>query len=72
MLNKEKVMTKKIVKKSKHVRLLEGLVNGKTYTLGQIKTQFKAANPADVVYKLRKLGVDVITTQKNDKTYYSL
>lgn len=65
-------MKKTAVKKSKHVRLLESLMKGKTFTVSQIRSQFKSGNPYDVVAKLRKMGVDVKTTERNNKTVYQL
>ena len=65
-------MSKQPVVKSKHVRLLESLVKGNNYSVAQIKSQFKAKNPYDVILKLRQKGVCIDTYQKNGKTFYKL
>lgn len=52
--------------KPKHIKLLEAFVKGKNLTLRQIGEKFDAANPSDLVYKVRKLDVHV-RTRKNKK-----
>lgn len=52
--------------KPKHIKLLEAFVKGKTLTLRQIGEKFDAANPSDLIYKIRKLDVHV-RTKENKK-----
>ena len=46
-------------KKSQTVRLLEGLVKGKTFSLQNIRDQFGAKDPKRVISRVRELGVKV-------------
>lgn len=46
--------------KAKHIRLLESMSRGKTFSARQIVAIYKVANPHDLVYKIEnKLGVQV-------------
>lgn len=62
---------KKVEQKAKHLKLLEVLYTGKKLSLKQIGARFKAKNPADLIYKIRALGVEVETTKnsKGNATY---
>lgn len=61
------------INKPKAIRLLEYLVKGKSITAEQISKKFDVANPHDLVYKVRGLGVSVATSKnKKGKTVYSL
>ena len=56
---------------AKATRLLAALENGQTLTPAQIASRFRAANPYDLVYKLRNEGYDVKvnkTTNAKGKT----
>jgi len=44
---------------SKAERVLNALLNGQQLSTKQISTRYKAANPADVIYKIRNWGYDV-------------
>ena len=44
---------------SKHIKLLNSLYQGKELSIKQIASRYKAKNPADLIYKIRKLGVEV-------------
>ena len=45
--------------KPKYVRLMESMVNGKTFTVPQILATYKVRSARSMLYNIRKLGVAV-------------
>lgn len=56
--------------KSVKVRLLEAMVKGKKFSPKQIKDKYGVANPHDVIYQIRKLGVHVVSEESKTGTRY--